>query len=283
MDVLAIRKKANDMFYGYYRLLVPAFYMINCVTLLAQLSSSGFLSLTIEFLLVTLSHGFIHMALMLDHGEVKEFSFGDIFIGIKQFAKYFPSYIVRKVILVGAMLLIMVPAFSILYHMAGEQFYRVFDHLIYLLFSNSFRIDMISFFLTDYFSWWVLLFIGLGVIVYFYLSAVFILVPCIVEDYDYAWNEALIKSAKMMSGHIKDFIRLVLSFTPNYLAYFASSLLVMSVCGFLPIAGTSTYLVISMLLMITSYQIRFYQAISIFYLELRDQTREPNSHELFKI
>ena len=30
-------------------------------------------------------------------------------------------------------------------------------------------------------------------------------------------------------------------------------------------------------------QIRFYQAISIFYLELRDQTREPNSHELFKI
>ena len=86
MDVLAIRKKANEMFYGYYRLLVPAFYMINCVTLLAQLSSSGFLSLAIEFLLVTLSHGFIHMALMLDHGEVTEFTFSDIFIGIKQFA-----------------------------------------------------------------------------------------------------------------------------------------------------------------------------------------------------
>lgn len=283
MDVLAIKKKANEMFYGYYRLLVPAFYMINCVTLIVQLSSSGFLALTIEFLLVTLAHGFIHMALMLDHGEVEEFSFGDIFIGIKQFAKYFPSYMVRKVILVLAMLLVMTPAFGIIYHMSGSEFYNVFDNLIYLLFSNSFRLDIISVFLTDYFSWMAILFVVLGILVYLYLSAIFILVPCIVEDYDYAWNEALVKSAKMMSGHIKDFFRLVLSFTPNYVAYLASSLVVMSVCGLLPIAGTSTYLVISMLLMITSYQIRFYQAISIFYLELRDQTREPNSHELFKI
>ena len=283
MNVSAIRKKANDMFYKYYRILVPSFYMINCVTLFAQLTSSGVFSLSIHFLLVTLTHGFVHMALMLNHDDVKEFKLNDIFIGLRHFNKYFPSYMVRKIILVGALLLVMTPAFSELYHMAGDEFYKAVDYLMYLLFSNSFRIDIIITFFKDYFSWSVILFIVLGLLVYFYLSIIFILVPYIVEDYDYAWNEALMKSAKMMSGHINDFIHLFLSFTPNYLAYFAISTLVMLLCGFLPIVGLSTYLVISMFLRITSYQIRFYQAVSIFYLELRNQTRESNSYELFKI
>lgn len=283
MNVLGIRKKANDTFFKYYRLLVPAFYLVNCVNLIAQISSSGIVTFVFEILLVTLAHGYIHMSLMICHEDVKEFKLSDMFIGVKYFGRYFPAYIVRKVIVVLAMLICMIPAFGILRHLAGSDFYKVMDQFIYLLFSNTLRMDFIQYFLTQYFSWGIIFFVVLGIVVYLYLSALFIFVPCIVEDYDYAWNEALVKSIQMMHGHVLDYIRLLCTFIPNYISYVLISTLVMAVCAFLPFMGTSVYLVLSMFLMITSFQVRFYQVVALFYLEVRELQRVNNPHELFKI
>lgn len=281
MEIRNIKNKANQIFTRNYRLLIPAFYLINCTNLIVQISSSGAVAFISEILLVTLSHGFIHMSLSLVHEDVKEFSLKDIFIGIVHFPRYFPSYIVRKVIILSAMLLCMFPAFGMIYNLAGADFYNVMDDFIYILFSNALRMDLILAFLENYFTLGIAFFVLLGLVVYLYLTVLFILVPCIVEDYDYAWNEALIKSVKMMRGHIADFIHLWIQYIPNYIVYLFGSLLALSLCSFLPFSGYSIYLVISMLILISSYQIRFYQAIALFYIEIRDETKNP--HELFRI
>ena len=281
MHIGNIRKRVNQIFSDHYRLLLPAFYLINCVTLLAQLSSSGAIAFIIEMALVTLSHGFIHISLMMVHEDVDHLRLKDIFIGVFQFPKYFPAYIIRKVILVGTLMLCMVPVIYSIYHMAGSQFYEVLDALIYLLFSNALRIDAILDFIQHYTNITTIIFLVIGVLVNLYLSVLFILVPCIVEDYDYAWNEALSKSVRMMNGHIKEFIQLWVTFIPSYFVYLWISVFMLSFCQFIPVIGYSLYLVASMLAKIGCYQVRFYQAVALFYVELRDQTQD--SRELFRI
>ena len=67
--------------------------------------------IAIELLLVTLVHGFIYMSLILIHEKRKDFSINEIFIGIFHFAKYFPSYIVRKLLILIPTFVLLVPMF----------------------------------------------------------------------------------------------------------------------------------------------------------------------------
>lgn len=281
MDLEVIRKKTEQLYQKNYQLLIPSFYLINCVNLLVQILSSGTVAMIVGLLTAPLVQGFIHMSLMLIHQEVDDFGLKDIFIGIFQFAKYFPSYVVRNIIIVLTSLFSTLPAFVLIYMQNTDQMYHTFDSFLYLIFTSGLNFERINDVLQACNSPLTFIFFLVGLFVYAHLTIIFIFVPCIVEDYDYAWNEALVQSVKMMKGHVKEFIYFWISLLPNYLVYLLFSLLAMLVCQWIPVFGSSIYLVISLLGLISIYQIRFYQGVALFYIEVRDEIKNP--HELFRI
>lgn len=279
MDIYKIIKKVKKIFIEKHKILIPAFYIINCVTLLTQISSSGIVAIAIQLMLVTLPHGFIHMILMLIHEDVDTFDLKDNFIGISKFSQFFPAYFVREVIIVCSCGLFLIPIIWIVYNNSSQNLYAIVDVAIYIIFSNALRLDFISYF-TNFFNIGTVFFLSLAILVYVFLSLKFLLVPCIVEDYDYAWNEALVKSVQMMKGRSIEFIKIWISLLPSYLMYLLLSLFALSICNIVPVVGFSLYLIISMLIYISTYQVKFYTAIALFYIELRN---ENNPHELFRI
>lgn len=283
MDVKKIKQQALEISKKNYRILIPSFYLINCVSLIVQSSSSGVITLAAELLLVTLAHGFIYMSLILVHEQRKDFSFKEIFIGLFQFAKYFPSYITRKVIILIPTLIMFVPSLLKVSELNNISFYTVADQFIYLLLSKTLRFDFFEYIKNINISFTMVLFIVLGIFVGLYLSIMFVLVPCIVEDYDYAWNEALIKSARMMHGHIYDFTKLMILLLPQYFYYMLSSVFLINICMIIPYIGLALYLVLSLLSIIVFWQIPFYQAIAFFYLNIRSEEMSRHPLELFKI
>ena len=283
MNVNSIRRRAIELSRHNFRLLVPSFYLINCVTLIAQYSSSGLIMIAIELLLVTLVHGFIYMSLILIHEKRNDFSINEIFIGIFHFAKYFPSYIVRKLLILIPTFVLLVPMFLEVTRLNNIPLYTVIDQFVYLFLSKTVRYDFFAIIGIQNISFVMVTFLVLALIVGVYLSGLFLLVPYIVEDYDYAWNEALIKSTRMMKGHVKDFIKLLVLLIPYYLIHLVVTFILSQFCFVIPYIGLSLYLILSMLSIIIFWQIPFYQSIAIFYLEVRNEEIIKHPHELFKI
>lgn len=283
MNVKQIKQRALLMSRQHYKSLLPSFYLINCGWMVIQYLSSGLLVLISELVLVTIVHGFIYMALLLVNQQQSEFKMKEIFIGITQFPKYFPSYIVRKVAILVPSLIFFLPALSMLTQVHHIAFYDLLDQFVYLFFSRLITYDLESIILISKMSLPIIILLIFGIIIASYISILLVLVPCIVEDYDYAWNEALVKSVRMMNNHVGDFIRLIISLSPRYIMHVISSFVLVILCSKINEIGMSLYLLLSMLSLIFFWQIPYYISVAIFYLEIRNEEITRYPHELFKI
>lgn len=281
MDIKKTRKQAHEMFTQHWRQLIPAFYIIYCAQTIIQLLSSGTLSLIFEFLLVTISHGFIYVVLKLIHqGDLQNLTLKDIFIGLFKFFDYFPSYFTRTLFVIVPTFLCFLPAFLISLPVGTNKFFEVVDQFIYLVLSNGVKIDYVLNVIQSL-DVSTLIFIVLGIIVAIYLNLLFVFVPCIVEDRDYAWNEALKMSAMMMKGNMKELMRLYITFIPNIFLTVMISILFAYTVVWIPLINYSMYLIFNILATIVLYQIEFNISIALFYKEIRDEIDNP--YEIFKI
>ena len=145
------------------------------------------------------------------------------------------------------------------------------ENLTYML-DNSFLAE----------SWQVMLSMLVSSVISAILSYGLAMVPYLIERYDVSWNEAMMKSWKMMKGHKRDLLFLQLIYIPRYLIYLIminfASLLVPATTVF----GLAVQLALAIYLPITLWVPHLQVATALFYEELIHQSG-PQDSRIFEL
>ena len=102
------------------------------------------------------------------------------------------------------------------------------------------------------------------------------LMPYLVEKQEISWNEAMVKSWRMMDGHKKELFTLRLSYIPQMLLIFVTAQLVSSLFSFNLFLSTFIGIMLSIYLPIMLYQPHLEIATALFYKELIEQEDNPD-------
>lgn len=216
MDILEIKKKADELYKKNKEQMIPHFFFVGYISLLAQYLQSGFFSFFVSLFLCSMKHGYVKCAMKIVNDENAELTIDDSMIGIFEFTRVFPVYFIRKllmIVIVGLSILPTILSFAPLFtwewiSYAGNSLIQAElfipnPQIILPLMQNMPLITNLI----------------LSSILYLLLNAFFSFMPYIMEEEEFSWNEALIKSLKMLKGRLWKMIYLYLSYAFRYIFY----------------------------------------------------------------
>ena len=219
MNSLEIKNKADILYQKNKEQMIPHFFFVGYISLLAQYLQSGFFSFFVSIFLCSIAHGYVKCAMKLVNGDDPKLTINDSMVGILEFTRVFPVYFVRKVLIIGIVGLSILPTIlSFTYisplftwdwiSMAGNSLIRaelfIPDKNIVLPLMQNMPL------LTN---------LILSSILYLLLNAFFSFMPYIMEEEEFSWNEALVRSFKMMKGRLWRMLQLYTVYAPRYIIY----------------------------------------------------------------
>lgn len=181
MDIIEINAKANEIYEKYQSQIIPEYIYVGYLELLAQYLQSGLFSFFVSLFLFPISHGYVKCAMKLVDENDTIISYKESLVGILKFPQVAPAYLLRKGIILSIILFAGIPTlFSIRsivpelslewFSMLGEAFIQT-EYLIPNLVSSISLLENPV----------VLIDIIACVIIYLYLSALFMPVPYVME------------------------------------------------------------------------------------------------------
>ncbi len=282
MNIYHISRKADQIVWHQLGRIFNIYLIIELLLLLIRYIPDGLLVLLLGVLSVTITHAYVVTSLkLIDHRE-QDIRLKDAFVGIFEFVRLFPAYIMRKVSLNVISFLLVIP--TILY-LASQSGISVGDFLSWVRLIVVDGLENLTYMLDNSFlaeSWQVMLSMLVSSVISAILSYGLAMVPYLIERYDVSWNEAMMKSWKMMKGHKRDLLFLQLIYIPRYLIYLIminfASLLVPATTAF----GLAVQLALAIYLPITLWVPHLQVATALFYEELIHQSG-PQDSRIFEL
>ena len=281
MDIRQIRIDARTLYRKNRKIMIYSFYILGILTMCFQILNSGWLILLTQILLVTLPHGYVYISLrVIQDQKITSLRIRDILIGIYDIFKYLPSYLTRMLAIYLSSFACLLPALLISTPGSKITTYDLMSQVVQYIVQRgvTFNFVVSQLFILKPISF---IFLFGSIVLYILLNILFIFVPYIVEDYDYSWLEALVKSIELIKGHQSELVHLILSFVPNFVYYYLLLLLMQIPMYYLGTVGYIIYLIISIIIQIRLFLAEYHLSIASFYLKIRDEKKEEN--ELFKI
>ena len=282
ISILQIKRKADMFTRNYFRKIYLIFLFVNMINVFIQLIPSGIISIALSFFTVTLTHAYTVVSMKMIHSEADQISFKDSFAGYYSFMKVFPAYLMKKITLTCISVIIVLPAF--------------------LLINNKLQLS-----LSDFINWMRLFIVGgfesslnwifeefalnsillvtsatISAIVTTVFSYGFALVPYLLESYDIAWNEALLKSWQLMKGHKRELLLLQFLYLPRMIISTLFTNLLLSLAYVSPLFVTVPiffYIYAPIILWLPQMQV----ATALFFEVLKTNDENTNTNQLFRI
>lgn len=279
MDIRGIKKQSNQIYLKYRKQIIPEFFFVGYVSLLAQYLQSGLFSFFVSLFLCPIGHGYVKCAMKLTDEDHALLDYHDSMVGIIDFVRVAPAYLMRKAVILLAIMICglplifflknELPSFSLDWFASlGNAFIQT-EFLVPHFYGDLLFVNHIIVFVDIIFC----------TIVYLGLSALFMPVPYIMEQEEFSWLESLLYSTRLMKGNI-------LSLFYLYFHYFIRNILYCMIAGLiiLFIGGLNEILmlfcmVLSLILYIDVFKGRFEIAKYLFYKEIRGDKNEESIND----
>ena len=271
MDVKIIKMKATQLYNKKKNNIIPEFFYIGYVSLLAQYLQSGLFSFFVSLFLCPIAHGYVRSAVKLVEYPDENITYKDSLVGVLDFIRVAPSYLARKYVILTSSLIVASPM-VLLGNIEIPEF--SFEWIASL--GNAFI--QTELFIPNYESLSVfnnqlsnLVFIGLAVIVYLYLTSIYIFVPYIIEEDEYSFLEALQLSSSLMRGNLVEYVKLYIGFFPSHFVYWLVTGLCVLFIGPIHEITSLICFVASLFAYIELFKGKFEIAKYMFYKEIKKE------------
>lgn len=271
MNIRGIKKKADQIYIKNRTMVIPEFFFIGYMSLLAQYLHSGLFSFFVSLFLCPIGHGYVVCSKKLVDNENEYIDCYDSMIGIIDFIRVAPTYLIRKALILSITLIVAIPSLYSFYKYIPILSLEWFASL-----GNAFI--QTEFFIPDFYDF--SLFTGhvftsihllICIFVYLYLTALFMPMPYYMEIDEFSWSECLNISIESMKGHIIEYFKLYFIYFFRHAFYWMLTGTVIMFIGSKHPILMLFCMVASLFIYIELYKGRFEIAKYIFYKEIRKQ------------
>jgi hypothetical protein len=271
MDTKDIIKQANIIYNKNKEQILPHFFFVAYISLLAQYLKSGLFSFFVSIFLCSLSHGFIKISMRIVDEEKPIITLKDSLIGIVEFPRVFPIYFTRKLTILLIVILSILPTllnFTYITPLLNLSFIaNTGNNLI----QTEFFIPDINIILSLMQRLPLLINTLLSSILYFLLTCLFSFMPYILEDEELSWLEAFKQSFVLMKGKMWMVIQLLLSYSPIYIIYWIITGMIYTFIGSINEIAMLICLVLSLFVYIHFIRGRLEIAKYLLYKKIRGE------------
>lgn len=270
MTLREMKKKSNQVYKENRESILSEYFLVGYVSLLAQYLRDGFFSFFVSLFLSPLSHGYVKHSIRLIDEEKPILSYKDSLIGILNFPRVAPVYLVKKGFVTIMMMICAIPTLSIIRDKFSTVSWELVGELGNMLLQSDFLVPQLAKVTIILNNVGILLNIGLCALVYLVISGLLMGVPYIMELEDYSWSESFVLSVKMMKGHIFQYFGLCLSYSLRYMTYWLITGFLLLSIGSLNEFCMLFCMVGSLFLYIEIFRARFELSKYLFYKEIKE-------------
>jgi hypothetical protein len=276
MSIRGIKNKADGIYMKYRKQIIPEFFYVGYVGLLAQYLRSGLFSFFVSLFLCPIAHGYVKCAMKLVDDEHPLIDYHQSMIGIIEFPRVAPAYLMRKAIILFITLLCALPILLSVHSLIPEFSLEWISSLGNTLIQTEFFVPNFEEIHVLMSNSLLILNIIVCIFVYLFLTALFTPVPYVMELEEFSWSECISYSIRLMRGHMIDFLMLYVSYFIRHVIYWMITGLCMLAIGSLNEILTLFCMVTSLFLYIEIFKGRFEIAKYLFYQEIRGDHDERN-------
>lgn len=276
MDIRNIKKQSDHIYRKNRKQVIPEFFYIGYVSLLAQYLQSGLFSFFVSLFLCPIGHGYVKCSKKLVEEENATLDFHDSLVGMIDFARVAPAYLIRKALTLCAIVLCFIPFLFV-----GDVHIPASSLEFVSSLGNAFI--QTEFFIPYFENFTILgqhisvfIVVVICAMVYLLLTTLWYPVPYIIEEDEYSWSEALQYSVHLMKGHLLSYVQLYLYYFIRHFAYWMITGITLLLVGQLNDILMLFCFVTSLFLYIELFKGRFEVAKYLFYKEIRGNQDEKH-------
>lgn len=274
MDIKKIKKESNQIYLKYRKQIIPEFFFVGYVSLLAQYLQSGLFSFFVSLFLCTVGHGYVKCAMKLVDEDNVLLNYHDSMIGIMEFARVTPAYLMRKAVILFLTIICGIP---MTFYFKNNLTFLSLDWISSL--GNAFiqtellipDFEIILMVITHV---PILINLFFCIMIYMLLTALLTPVPYIMEQEEFSWNESLLCSIRLMKGKVLQFVHLYIYYLIRHIFYFIVAGLIILFVGKINEILMLFCMIVSLILYIDVFKGRFELAKYLFYKEIRGDRNE---------
>ncbi len=274
MDIKKIKKESNQIYLKYRKQIIPEFFFVGYVSLLAQYLQSGLFSFFVSLFLCTVGHGYVKCAMKLVDEDNILLNYHDSMIGIMEFARVAPAYLMRKAVILFLTIICGIP---MTFYFKNNLTFLSLDWISSL--GNAFiqtellipDFEIILMVITHV---PILINLFFCIMIYMLLTALLTPVPYIMEQEEFSWNESLLCSIRLMKGKVLQFVHLYIYYLIRHIFYFIVAGLIILFVGKINEILMLFCMIVSLILYIDVFKGRFELAKYLFYKEIRGDRNE---------
>lgn len=274
MDIKKIKKESNQIYLKYRKQIIPEFFFVGYVSLLAQYLQSGLFSFFVSLFLCTVGHGYVKCAMKLVDEDNVLLNYHDSMIGIMEFARVAPAYLMRKAVILFLTIICGIP---MTFYFKNNLTFLSLDWISSLgnafiqteLLIPDFEIILIVITHVP-----ILINLFFCIMIYMLLTALLTPVPYIMEQEEFSWNESLLCSIRLMKGKVLQFVHLYIYYLIRHIFYFIVAGLIILFVGKINEILMLFCMIVSLILYIDVFKGRFELAKYLFYKEIRGDRNE---------
>ena len=274
MDIKKIKKESNQIYLKYRKQIIPEFFFVGYVSLLAQYLQSGLFSFFVSLFLCTVGHGYVKCAMKLVDEDNILLNYHDSMIGIMEFARVAPAYLMRKAVILFLTIICGIP---MTFYFKNNLTFLSLDWISSL--GNAFiqtellipDFEIILMVITHV---PILINLFFCIMIYMLLTALLTPVPYIMEQEEFSWNESLLCSIRLMKGKVLQFVHLYIYYLIRHIFYFIVAGLIILFVGKINEILMLFCMIVSLILYIDVFKGRFELATYLFYKEIRGDRSE---------
>ncbi|MCD7808213.1 MAG: hypothetical protein LUH02_02640 [Erysipelotrichaceae bacterium] len=273
MNIKEINVKADEIYDKYKSQIIPEYFYVGYLGLLAQYLQSGLFSFFVSLFLCPVAHGYVKCAMKLVDENDAIITYKESMDGILRFPHVAPAYLLKKGIMILIVLIVGIPALfsirSLIPSFSLEWLSSLGDALIQTEYLLPNIVEFIS--LLD--NPIALIDIIVCIIVYLYLSALLMPVAYAMELEDLSCTECISFSLRLMKGHMIDYFNMYISYIVRYCSYlFIIELLL--VVGSFNVVVELFIMVGSLFIYIHIFKGRYEISKYLFYQKIRGEIYE---------
>lgn len=279
MTLKEMKRKADCVYKKNRKPILSEFFLVGYVSLLAQYLRDGFFSFFVSLFLFPITHGYVKHCIHLIDDENPVLSYKDSLVGILEFPRVAPVYLVEKALVTIVTGIFAFPLFVEVGKVVPEFSWELISELGNVLIQSEFLVPHVQELMTILMDTAMLFQIGICVLVYLLMSAFLMCVPYVMELEDYSWSESFTLSTKMMRGHMLQYFHMCLSFTWRYVSYWLITGVLLITIGSFNEFCMLFCLVLSLFLYIDIFRARFELVKYLFYKDIREDYKKHKNED----
>lgn len=269
MDIKEIRRKSNQIYSINRKQIIPHYFYVGYVSLLAQYLQSGLFSFFVSIFLCPIAHGYVKCSMKLVDQENPILDYHDSLIGIFEFSRVAPAYIMRKFVILSISFFISLPVIFSIHQIVPGFNIHWFSFLGSAFIQTEFFLPDFRMALSIMNNPILVIDLLCSIIVYLSLSTIYMPIPYVMELEEFSWIECIIYSVKLMKGHILSFFQLYMQFFIRHCVYWIITGFVLMFIGSINEFVSLFCLISSLFIYIELFKGRFEIAKYLFYKEIR--------------